>query len=121
MADREWLLERFEAHGGHLRAVARRMLRPAAPMPSDTDVTDPAAMEALLGELVTLAFLSALEAMTPEERLVFALHEVFGLSTEEAGTVIGRSPASARRLARSASGRIRGAAPGRHTSARRRV
>jgi RNA polymerase sigma-70 factor (ECF subfamily) len=90
-------------------------------VPPDSDVTDPAAMDALLGEMVTLAFLAALETMTPEERLVFALHEVFGLSTDETGTVLGRSPASARRLVKRARGRIRGAAQGRHTSARPRV
>lgn len=178
MADRDWLLERFEAQHGHLRAVARRMLGSTAeaddaireverrlagidPSPAedlrawmtivvgrvslekigaratsgdapeplrlgaairpDKDVADPAAMEAMLGDVVTLALLAALEAMAPAERLVFALHEIFGLSTDEVGTIVGRSPTSARRLARRARGKIRETVPGRHTSSGRRV
>jgi RNA polymerase sigma-70 factor, ECF subfamily len=174
MIGRSWLLDRFEAHRRHLRAVASRMLgstaeadralheavlrldeasagndddlrawmttvvghvsleiitsrdrrgdapeplRLSVATPPDGDATDPFELERLLGEAVSLALLVALDALTPAERVAFALHEVFGLPTAEVGTIMGRSPAAARRLTARARRRIRGAAPGRHTSA----
>ena len=51
-----------------------------------------------LAESVSLAMMVVLESLTPEERAVFVLHEVFGFSHGEIATAIGRSDASVRQL-----------------------
>lgn len=62
-------------------------------------VTGPdAADRAELAESVSLAMLVVLESLTPEERAVFVLHEVFGFSHVEIGDAIGRTDASVRQL-----------------------
>src|SRR5438105_8072854 len=52
-----------------------------------------------LDESVRLTFLIALERMTPAERVVFVLHDVFEFSFEKVATIVGRSPAACRQLA----------------------
>jgi RNA polymerase sigma-70 factor (TIGR02957 family) len=51
-----------------------------------------------LAESVSLAMMVVLESLTPEERAVFVLHEVFGFSHGEIAAAIGRSDASVRQL-----------------------
>jgi DNA-directed RNA polymerase specialized sigma24 family protein len=69
---------------------------------------DDAEREEALADSVSGALLSALETLAPAEQMVFVLHEVFAVSFEEIGTIIGRSPAATRQLARRARGRVRG-------------
>jgi len=57
-----------------------------------------AADRAELAESVSLAMLVVLESLTPEERAVFVLHEVFGFPHAEIAAAIGRSDASVRQL-----------------------
>jgi RNA polymerase sigma-70 factor, ECF subfamily len=52
-----------------------------------------------LEETVSHALLFVLERLTPAERTAFILHDVFGYSFEEVGSVVGRTPAAARQLA----------------------
>ncbi|MCU1614939.1 MAG: polymerase, sigma-24 subunit, subfamily [Frankiales bacterium] len=59
---------------------------------------DPADV-AELGEQVSLALLVVLETLSPVERAVFVLREVFGLPTGEVARVLGRSEAAVRQLA----------------------
>jgi RNA polymerase sigma-70 factor (ECF subfamily) len=53
-----------------------------------------------------MAFLVVLESMTPAERVVFVLHDVFRYSFVEVGGIVGRSSAACRQLASSARRRI---------------
>src|SRR5215472_7381437 len=61
-----------------------------------------------LDESVSLAFLVVLESMTPAQRVVFVLHDVFRYSFAEIAGIVGRTPAACRQLASSARRRIRG-------------
>ncbi len=63
-----------------------------------TAAPDPAE-EAELGEAVSLAVLVVLESLSPLERAVFVLREVFGMSVAEVAGVLDRSPAAVRQLA----------------------
>ncbi len=54
-----------------------------------------------------MAFLVVLESMTPAERVVFVLHDVFRYSFVEIAEIVGRSSAACRQLASSARRRIR--------------
>ncbi|MFF4803039.1 RNA polymerase sigma factor SigJ [Streptomyces sp. NPDC001351] len=61
----------------------------------DASADDPV----LRGESVSLAMLVVLEALTPLERAVFVLGEVFGYAHTEIAEIIDRSPAAVRQLA----------------------
>jgi len=63
-----------------------------------------------LDESVNMAFLVVLESMTPAERVVFILHDVFGYpfaEIAEIAEIVGRTPTACRQLATSARRRIR--------------
>jgi RNA polymerase sigma-70 factor (ECF subfamily) len=59
---------------------------------------DPAE-RAVLAESVSVAMLVVLESLTPEERAVFVLREVFGFSYVEIGASLGRTDATVRQIA----------------------
>ena len=65
--------------------------------------------EALLADSVSLALFVVLDTLAPPERLVFVLHDMFGLPFEEIAPMVGRSPAAARQLASRARRRVKGA------------
>jgi RNA polymerase sigma-70 factor, ECF subfamily len=52
-----------------------------------------------LDESVRMMFLIALERMSPAERVVFVLHDVFEFPFDKVATIVGRSPAACRQLA----------------------
>jgi RNA polymerase sigma factor (sigma-70 family) len=60
-----------------------------------------------LDESVSMAFLVVLDQMTPAARVAFILHDVFGYSFAEVGTITGRTPAACRQLASTARRRVR--------------
>jgi RNA polymerase sigma-70 factor (ECF subfamily) len=62
-------------------------------------VPDDAADVALRAESVSMALLVVLETLTPLERGVFVLHEVFGYAHTEIAEILGRSPSAVRQLA----------------------
>jgi RNA polymerase sigma-70 factor, ECF subfamily len=64
--------------------------------------------EALLADSVGVALLVVLDTLTPAERLVFVLHDLFALPFDEIGPIVGRSPAAAKQLASRARRRVRG-------------
>jgi len=68
------------------------------PEPVLTTAGPDAADRVELAESVSLAMMVVLESLTPEERAVFVLHEVFGFSHGEIAAAIGRSDASVRQL-----------------------
>jgi len=73
--------------------------------------------EMLLAESVGLALLVVLESLSPAERLAFVLHDMFAVSFEEIGQIIGRSTNASKMLASRARGKVQGTArpsDGRH-------
>ena len=64
--------------------------------------------QTLLADSVGLALLVVLDTLTPAERLVFVLHDLFALPFDEIGSIVGRSPAAAKQLASRARRRVRG-------------
>ncbi|MFE0514302.1 RNA polymerase sigma factor SigJ [Streptomyces sp. NPDC058964] len=79
-------------------AISRRRetyVGPWLPEPLVTPFVDPAGDT----ESVSLALLVVLETLTPLERAVFVLHEVFGYAHTETAEILGRSPAAVRQLA----------------------
>jgi RNA polymerase sigma-70 factor (ECF subfamily) len=61
-------------------------------------VEDEAARHAETADSLSLAFLHLLEKLSPVERAVFLLHEVFDYSHDEVGEILERSPESSRQL-----------------------
>jgi RNA polymerase sigma-70 factor (ECF subfamily) len=71
------------------------------------DGADPEA-EALLADSVGVALLVVLNTLTPAERLVFVLHDLFAMPFDEISAIVGRSPVAAKQLASRARRRVRG-------------
>src|SRR5438067_11238320 len=71
----------------------------------DGDASDPANV-VTLDESVRLAMLIVLERMSPAERVVFVLHDVFDLPFEKVATMVDRTPAACRQLASRARRRV---------------
>jgi RNA polymerase sigma-70 factor (TIGR02957 family) len=63
----------------------------------DTDETDPS-LRVEADETVSSALLAVLERLSPTERAVFLLREVFGYEYAEVGEVVGRTPEACRQL-----------------------
>ncbi|OIV35547.1 RNA polymerase subunit sigma-24 [Mangrovactinospora gilvigrisea] len=74
------------------------------------DPADPAD-RVTLDESVSMAFLVVYESMTPAERVVFVLHDVFRYTFPEVAEIVGRSPEACRQLATSARRRVRAGRP----------
>ena len=64
---------------------------------------------ALLADSVGVALMVMLEALNPNERLAFVLHDLFDLPFEEIAEALSTTPAAARQLASRARRRVRGA------------
>ncbi|WP_326599919.1 RNA polymerase sigma factor SigJ [Streptomyces sp. NBC_01803] len=69
------------------------------PLVTDASDGDNAAEAALRTESVSMALLVVLETLTPLERAVFVLHEVFGYAHTEIAEILGRTPSAVRQLA----------------------
>src|SRR5690606_24019422 len=83
---------------------------PWLPEPLLLDEAD-ASADVVLAESVSMAMLVVLETLTPDERAVFVLREVFGFDYDEIAGAVGRPAATVRQLAHRA---------GEHVRARRR-
>jgi RNA polymerase sigma-70 factor (ECF subfamily) len=70
--------------------------------------TDPE-REILLADAVGSAMMIVLDALTPPERVAFVLHDLFALSFEDIGAIVGRSAVATRQLASRARRRVQGA------------
>jgi RNA polymerase sigma-70 factor (ECF subfamily) len=91
----------------HRTAVSRRretyvgpwlpepLVSPLCGIPAPDDAAD----AAVRAESVSMALLVVLETLTPLERGVFVLHEVFGYAHTEIAEILGRSPSAIRQLA----------------------
>jgi len=84
-----------------LRAASRRReeyVGPWLPEPLLLDATD-ASSDVVLAESVSMAMLVVLETLSPDERAVFVLREVFGFSHDEIAQTLDKTPAAVRQLA----------------------
>jgi RNA polymerase sigma-70 factor (ECF subfamily) len=84
-----------------LRAGARRRedyIGPWLPEPLLLDERD-ASADVVLAESVSMAMLVLLETLTPDERAVFVLREVFGFDYDEIAGAVGKSVAAVRQIA----------------------
>jgi RNA polymerase sigma-70 factor, ECF subfamily len=84
-----------------LRAAARRReeyVGPWLPEPLLVD-TDDASADVVLAESVSMAMMVVLESLSPDERAVFVLREVFGFGHDEIASAIGKSSAAVRQMA----------------------
>lgn len=92
---------------GSARARRESYVGPWLPEPlltgTDPVATAPAPADpvaaAEVGEQVSLALLVVLETLSPAERAVFVLREVFGLPAAEVATTLGRSESAVRQMA----------------------
>lgn len=73
------------------------------PVAAEPDGTDP--------EAVSMAMLVVLETLSPLERAVFVLHEVFGYPHTEIGHILGRSSAAIRQLSHRSRNHVRARRP----------
>ena len=81
------------------RARREAYVGPWLPEPLLTEAGPDPAERAELAESVSMAMLVVLESLTPDERAVFVLREVFGFSHAEIGAALGRPDAAVRQLA----------------------
>jgi len=72
-----------------------------------TEPTDPE-REALLADAVGSAMMIVLDTLGPAERVAFVLHDLFALSFEDIGAIVGRSADATRQLASRARRRVQG-------------
>ncbi|MEV5413074.1 sigma-70 family RNA polymerase sigma factor [Thermopolyspora sp. NPDC052614] len=97
-----------------LRSRAARREEPLPevrlPDPIVADGPDPE-RQALIADSVGLALVVVLQTLSPAERLAFVLHDLFGVPFDEIAPIVGRTPATAKKLASRARQRVRGAAP----------
>ncbi|MFC4118013.1 RNA polymerase sigma factor SigJ [Nonomuraea zeae] len=97
------------AHQGALRRRKETYLGPWLPEPL---ITGPDAAEpAVRAESVSIALLVVLETLTPLERAVFVLHEVFAYQHTEIAAMLDRTPAAVRQLAHRAREHVRARRP----------
>src|SRR4051812_4239584 len=68
------------------------------PLLTDEGAGDPAVLTEQADSL-SMAFLLLLERLTPAERAVFLLHDVFGYGYDEVAGIVGRSEANCRQIA----------------------
>jgi RNA polymerase sigma factor (sigma-70 family) len=85
----------------------RREVSPVDDAPESAAAGDPEG-DAALADSVGLALLVVLEALTPDERVAFVLHDMFDLPFQEIAPIVGRTPAAARQLASRARRRVQG-------------
>lgn len=93
--------------------VNRRRETYVGPWLPEPLVTDGASADdpALRTESVSLAMLVVLESLSPLERAVFVLHEVFGYAHTEIAEIIDRTPAAVRQLAHRARAHVHARRP----------
>jgi RNA polymerase sigma-70 factor, ECF subfamily len=94
----------------HLRSAQRRRetyVGPWLPEPVVTDAAEDPAEMTELAESLTFGFLRVLEALTPVERAVFVLADVFAVPFPEIAGVVDRTPDACRQIASRARRRVR--------------
>ncbi|MFI7301475.1 RNA polymerase sigma-70 factor [Streptomyces sp. NPDC050121] len=83
-----------------LRTMSRRKEAYVGPWLPEPLLTAPdVAEDALLAESVSMALMLVLETLSPTERAVFVLREVFDVGYDEIASAVGKSPAAVRQIA----------------------
>ena len=83
-----------------LRTLGRRKESYVGPWLPEPLLTAPDVAEDVeLAESVSMAMLLVLETLTPTERVVFVLREVFDVAYDEIAEAVGKSPAAVRQIA----------------------
>ena len=90
-----------------LRSRRSRREQPLAQDEAIPDAANPE-REVVLAESVGMAMVAVLQRLAPAERVAFVLHDVFGVSFDEIGGIVGRSPVAARQLASRGRRRVQG-------------
>jgi RNA polymerase sigma-70 factor (TIGR02957 family) len=95
-----------------LRALSRRRETYVGPWLPEPLLTAPdVADDVELADSVSTAMLLVLETLTPVERAVFVLHDVFGFGHGEIAAAVEKSPAAVRQIARRARGHVEARRP----------
>jgi RNA polymerase sigma-70 factor (ECF subfamily) len=81
------------------------------PEPIITDAADEPALHAEAADSMSLALLVLLESLSPEQRAVLLLHDVFGYAYPEITSIVGKSEDNVRQLASRARQHIRARRP----------
>jgi RNA polymerase sigma-70 factor (ECF subfamily) len=87
----------------HLRSARvqrEQYVGPWLPEPIMTQQTDDPAAQVELADSLSIAFLVVLERLSPIERAVFLLREVFDYNYDEIAQMVGKSPANCRQILR---------------------
>jgi RNA polymerase sigma-70 factor (ECF subfamily) len=83
-----------------LRTLGRRKESYVGPWLPEPLLTAPDVAEDVeLADSVSMAMLLVLETLTPTERAVFVLHDVFDVAYDEIAEAVGKSPAAVRQIA----------------------
>jgi RNA polymerase sigma-70 factor (ECF subfamily) len=93
----------------HLRSARVRResyVGPWLPEPIAADPASDAASQAVLHDTLSMAFLVVLETLSPDERAVLVLHDVFAYAHAEIAVMLERSVPSCRQLLRRARQRL---------------
>lgn len=93
-----------------LRSARSRRESYVGPWLPEPVVEDPAD-RITLDEQVSLALGTVLETLSPAERVVYVLHEAFGVPLNEVAGIVGRSPEACRQLASRARRHVQERAP----------
>lgn len=96
-----------------LRADARRReeyVGPWLPEPLLLSEQDPST-DVVLAESVSMAMLVVLETLSPDERAVFVLRDVFGFDYDEIAAAVGKSATAARQVAHRARNHVQARRP----------
>ncbi len=82
-----------------MKSAREEYVGPWLPEPLETDTAPSAEDHVELAESVSMAFLRLLENLTPVQRAVFLLHDVFQQSFAEISEIVDSSPANCRQIA----------------------
>jgi RNA polymerase sigma factor (sigma-70 family) len=91
--------------------ISRRKESYVGPWLPEPLVTEEAVDPAVRAESLSMAMLVVLETLTPLERAVFVLHEVFGYAHTEIAEILSRSPSAVRQLAHRARSHVQSRRP----------
>jgi RNA polymerase sigma factor (sigma-70 family) len=91
--------------------ISRRRESYVGPWLPEPLVTEETVDPAVRAESVSMAMLVVLETLTPLERAVFVLHEVFGYAHTEIAEILSRSPSAVRQLAHRARSHVESRRP----------
>ena len=95
-----------------LRTQSRRREDYVGPWLPEPLVTTPdIADDVVLAESVSMAMMLVVESLTPDERAVFVLREVFGFAHDEIAEAIGKSPAAVRQIGHRARSHVQARRP----------